>query len=1017
MPIHQTFLASNSGEISPYLLYRSDFAKVPAAAEKMRNFLPLPFGSTTKRPGTQWLSQTEYGGANSKAFGFTSSDGVNYILHFTQSLLTIYRANGTVADTVPFVAGYLFTSDANEEFSIRGLQMVQVNDVAFFTHPRVHPLQLVSLSDTSWTLGFVPFERAPMLDENSDRTKTYTVASNPVAPTWASGASYAAGVVAFTNCEWLCIAAHTADAAKKPGSGAQWQTYWQRMFYSAGDAITLLGDDRSEVAWEADFETAAAWGIRYKSYQAGDTVLDYDGSSPFSMPGFFWVCVNNFTQHPDFALSLDGEMGETWWEDIPGQHWVIVTPWVEIDHSNGSLGGYEEGTTVFHNSKIYRCHQTHDWISDNPSDEPPPGSYEPGVTNGWGSYWTLKFASFDPPVPVVLFAPYLLGEKVSYNGLIYQASSEHIPSDANRPGVGSQWILISKQYVTGSRVSHNGLIYVANTTHTPTLGNRPPNAVWTLLSGGYTSSFAAGPTSPGKYYKIAPQRDDADFQVELAATSGNNGKFTAPIIMQGAWNFFTFGTWSGTFNVQRSINGGKSWEVVRSYQSTADRNVSDKGTEDEPTLLRIQYFHVATGTGNPRALLVPESASVTGFALMDTYVGVASMTGVAKTALMSGNTYQWSEGAFDLERGFPRALTLHGFRLWFAGTLLNPVSIWASRIDDFFDFETGTLDDDGIFRTLADSHHHPIRWMASSRRLFLGTPVGEWVEGSESVDTPISPTNIQFREYTPTGSCPHQPLKVNDGLFFLGRQGGRLYELGASDSGNDTYAAGDLSRLAEHLTVQGISNFAFQQTREPCLWCVTRAGNLLSFNYSRSENIAAWAMHHTQGGSFRDVIVFAADDGDDQVFFIIDRAGTSNLERFPQGWQATQEAGTVGNYVDAAGRVGGNLPIVSELRLPPQDLQLDGGGGTQGRKKRANEILLNVYQSFGGGVQYDGQNVLFDWSNSSDRMDSPNLLKTQWIGVTVPSAHMDDLSFSIIHSEPYPFTVRAAVLRWNLHEP
>jgi hypothetical protein len=1006
MPIHQTFLASNSGEISPYLLYRSDFAKVPAAAEKMRNFLPLPFGSTTKRPGTQWLSETEYGGANSKAFGFTSSDGVNYILHFTQSLLTIYRANGTVADTVPFVAGYLFTSDANEEFSIRGLQMVQVNDVAFFTHPRVHPLQLVSLSDTSWTLGFVPFERAPMLDENSDRTKTYTVASNPVAPTWASGASYAVGVVAFTNCEWLCIAAHTADAAKKPGSGAQWQTYWQRMFYSAGDPITLLGDDRSEVAWEADdgeFESAAAWEIRYKSYQEGDTVLNVDGSMPYPEHPSFFVCVEDHTLDATYWHSTFHN-AYRFFDRIT---WAVVFEWQDTYTS----GGYIGGTYYYANNNIYNVKTDHGAYGSGPP------LYQPGVTAGWENYWDLIYEGYDQPLAAVIFAPYLLGEKVSYNGLIYQASSEHIPSDANRPGVGSQWILISKQYVTGSRVSYEGLIYVANTTHTPTLGNRPGvGGVWTLLSGGYTSSFAAGPTSPGKYYKIAPQRDDADFQVELAATLGNHGKFTAPIIMQGAWNFFTFGTWSGTFNVQRSINGGKSWEVVRSYQSTADRNVSDKGTEDEPTLLRIQYFHVATGTGNPRALLVPESASVTGFALMDTYVGVAAMTGVAKTALMSGNTYQWSEGAFDLERGFPRALTLHGFRLWFAGTLLNPVSIWASRIDDFFDFETGTLDDDGIFRTLADSHHHPIRWLASSRRLFLGTPVGEWVEGSESVDTPISPTNIQFREYTPTGSCPHQPLKVNDGLFFLGRQGGRLYELGASDSGNDTYAAGDLSRLAEHLTVQGISNFAFQQTREPCLWCVTRAGNLLSFNYSRSENIAAWAMHRTQGGSFRDVIVFASDDGDDQVFFIIDRAGTSNLERFPQGWQATQEAGTVGNYVDAAGRVGGDLPIVSELRLPPQDLQLD-GGGTQGRKKRANEILLNVYQSFGGGVQYDGQNVLFDWSNSSDRMDSPNLLKTQWIGVTLPSAHMDDLSFSIIHSEPYPFTVRAAVLRWNLHEP
>jgi hypothetical protein len=200
------------------------------------------------------------------------------------------------------------------------------------------------------------------------------------------------------------------------------------------------------------------------------------------------------------------------------------------------------------------------------------------------------------------------------------------------------------------------------------------------------------------------------------------------------------------------------------------------------------------------------------------------------------------------------------------------------------------------------------------------------------------------------------------------------------------------------------------------LWAVTRDGNLLSFNYSRAEQISAWAMHTTQGGLFRDVVIFPSETGDDEVFFIIDRGGASHLERFPQAWQATQEAGTTGNYLDAAGLTGGSLPIASELRVPPQDMTLD-GGGTQGRRKRANEILLNVYQSFGGGISYDGQTVLIDWSNSSDAMDMAAPLKNQWVGVTLPPAHMDDLQFSIVHSEPFPFTVRAAVLRWSLHEP
>lgn len=955
MPIHQTFLSSNSGEISPYLFYRRDFAKVPDAVERMRNFLPLPFGSASKRPGTEWLAETEDGGENSRAFPFTASDGTNYILHFTQELLTIYRTDGTVAATLPFVDGYTFPADANQEFSIRGLQLHQVNDVAFITHPRVHPLQLVSLSDTSWTLGFIPFERAPMLDENSDRTKTYTVASNPVAAAWVSGASYAPGAKVFTNCEWQCLVANTASATNKPGSGATWKSFWRRMFYNAGDAITLLGDDRSEVAWAAKYSTYAIGDIRRATYPSGGAWAD--GASAA-------YCVEAFTAEDGYGYITD--RSDQYPQDT-GDKWVLVERWREAWLASGV--GIDLGTLVYRGGKIWKCILAHDTLGQT-GDEP-----------GTGSIYTDFWEEFaDMPVSVDPFT-------------------------------------IAETYTSGTRVSYAGLVYVANTTHTPQTSNRPGvGSVWTLISGGYTTAFASSPTSPGKYYKISPQRDDSDFQIEWPAISGNNGLYSAQIVVQGGWSFFTFGTWNGIFNLQRSVNGGRTWELVRSYQSTADRNVADSGTEDEPTLMRIQWLHGATGSSNPRALLVPETSYVTGFALMDTYVGAAAMTGFAKTSMLSGNTYQWTEGAFDLERGFPRALTLHGFRLWFASTVLNPVSVWASRINDFFDFDATTLDDAGIFRTLAESNHHPIRWLASTRKLFLGTSVGEWVEGSETSDSPITPTNIQFREYHPTGSCPHQPLKVHDGLFFLGRQGGRLYELGASDSGNDTYAAADLSQLAEHLTQPGVSNMAFQQTRNPCLWAVTKPGALLSFNYSRSQNISAWAMHTTASGLFRDVIVFPSDDGDDEVFFIIDRGATSNLERFPQGWQSTQEAGTVGNYVDAAGMEDGDFPIVSELRVPPQDMEIE-GGGTQGRMKRANEILLNLFQSFGGGISYDNQTVTLNYLTSSAAMDTSLPLKTGWIGVTLSPAHVEDLQFSIVHSDPFPFTIRAAVLRWNLHEP
>ena len=51
--MHQNLLSFNSGELSPYLAHRVDFSKHAAGSSRMENFLPMPYGSFQKRPGTR----------------------------------------------------------------------------------------------------------------------------------------------------------------------------------------------------------------------------------------------------------------------------------------------------------------------------------------------------------------------------------------------------------------------------------------------------------------------------------------------------------------------------------------------------------------------------------------------------------------------------------------------------------------------------------------------------------------------------------------------------------------------------------------------------------------------------------------------------------------------------------------------------------------------------------------------------------------------------------------------------
>lgn len=936
MSTHQALLSFNNGEGSPLLARRIDFDKTGSTCEALRNFLPLAFGGVTKRPGLVDLTGTYIAGLNSKAFPFTASDGTHYIIHFTaanegnpevESKIRIYRKDGTLADELDFFPCYVWPDPFTWENSLRDLQMENVNDVAFFTHPKLHPFRLTRQADGTWTKPFVEWTAAPMLDENLDENKIFTVVSNPIADVWASGTSYSRAETVFSGlCEWSCIDPHTSSGASRPGVGADWRDYWTRKFYRTGHAVTILATDKS---------APAAW-VAHVPYQESD-VVEYGA--------YHYICgiAGNLVAPttPPVGMPYD-------WDVLPhGNNWYLC-------HQSG---GYTLNDLQWYEGLLYVC------------DALNPGVGFPGDT-GWDANWSV----YSPYIYRGAWDvhTYSAGDEVSQSGRQYVCILDHVPDATNRPGSGVDW----EDY-------------------------------W-LETSLFLPGFDVSCVTPGTYWRVSPQRDEQDFQLEIKAVTGMDGRTSGWMAVDGGWNVNTYGIWSGTFQVQKSTDGGSTWETIRSYQSSDDRNVSDGGFEQSPVMMRIKFLSQSgtASSGDQRCVLIPESPFITGDALMTEYVDADEMRGHAMTGMLSGKTFRWAQGAFSEENGFPRAVTLHESRLCFAGTARNPVSLWISASGDFLNYEVGSEDDDALFETLPVGNQSPIRWLAAQRRLFVGTSLAEWVVGSETSDAPLTPSNYFVRGYTGTGSEKTQPVKCASGMLFPGRKGGRLYELQyTTETG---YEATDLSRLAEHLTAQGILSMAWQQTREPGLWVVTREGALLHFAYSKADRVFAWSRHDTAGGLFRDVMVFPSDEGDDEVFFIVDRGEDSFLMRLPQHWMATMEAGETDadSYVD--GDAG--APIVSELISLPIDMQAD-TGTTQARRKRAHKICLDLFESRGGEVWNRSQ------SSRQPIKGAEAAVTTGWTETIPDAGALDDMQLKIYHDEPYPFTLRAAVVRWQLNEP
>lgn len=629
-------------------------------------------------------------------------------------------------------------------------------------------------------------------------------------------------------------------------------------------------------------------------------------------------------------------------------------------------------------------------------------------------------------------------------------------------------------YVVGDFAWVTGKKYRCKLAHTAATGTNKPEVdgaypdggdCWELVDAIFPQ-FSITNQAPGPYWQLDVYRHADRSFIEISGHE--SALYISPTIpCYGPWSFTTYGDWFGVFQIEESLDWGGTWKKLRAYRSAGDRNVSDAGIADTTRLMRLTYpIKDQAADNKPRCQLEPDLPYCRGLVRGSTWTSAGEITARVSQPVLSGTTSLFAPSAFTVAQGFPRAVAFHEARLCYAATDVRPVSLWLSRSDDYMNFETGVDADHGIFATLATSLQAPIQWLGSQRRLFLGTSLGEWVAGSETSDKPLAPTDFLVRQYAANGSIALQPLLVGPALIFCARAGARLLEMSYA-SETEVYDTADLSRLAEHLTHAGIQSLAWQQTREPGMWLVRTDGVLLHFSYSRAEKIAAWSRHDTHGGLFRDVVVFPGTTaGDDDIFFIVDRGSYSLLERFPQNWQAAIEAGTgVLPWFHVDGTTGSGTSITIPVHLRDHDLtvvkilestptvvptvttesfstgtgDLPGttdhyhwqigypiesrlsslpidtaaqDGTTQARCKRQHKLITSLYRSRGGHV-----------FNTSEARKQPiynaspdDLLRTGWQETITDAGHLDDLQLHLVHDDPWPFILRAAVMRWALHE-
>ena len=447
---------------------------------------------------------------------------------------------------------------------------------------------------------------------------------------------------------------------------------------------------------------------------------------------------------------------------------------------------------------------------------------------------------------------------------------------------------------------------------------------------------------------------------------------------------------------------------------------------------------------------------------------VTSTTVVVGTVIVdlneTGSTTDFALGSFSDTTGYPSCVTFFEQRLVFAGTTVQPQTLFFSRSADYENFDDKyhetVADDDAIVYTIASNQVNAIRFMTATRTLIIGTAGGEFAVNGAGVGEAITPTNILINKQSNHGSANVDGIAVGNATLFLQRAKRKIREL-AFNFDVDGYVAPDLTILAEHITESGITQMAYQEEPNSIIWCVRADGQLLGFTYQREQQVTAWH-RHIIGGAFgsgnavvESVEVLPTDDSEYQVWVIVKRTINGATKRYVEylhdlNFDETDD--TSFNYLDSqlayngsatttisglshlegqevailadgsthpnktvssggitldrsATKVKVGLPYVSLL----QTMRIDAGadnGTSQSKTKRIYEITARLYESIGIEIGPDLDNMeRIPFRSSANAMNSGVNVFTGDKDIEFRGNYETDGFIVVRQTQPLPLTI------------
>lgn len=145
-----------SGEISPLLHARVDLARYMTGLAELKNFIVLPQGGVTRRPGLEKVSASWTSQAKIIPFEYNSTDTV--LLQFSNLTLTIW---GNLSGELTILTQIRTEYNIDD---VKNLRYVQSGNVVFLAHRKYKPKILTRKSLTEWELKDLTTVGGPLIN-------------------------------------------------------------------------------------------------------------------------------------------------------------------------------------------------------------------------------------------------------------------------------------------------------------------------------------------------------------------------------------------------------------------------------------------------------------------------------------------------------------------------------------------------------------------------------------------------------------------------------------------------------------------------------------------------------------------------------------------------------------------------------------------------------------------------------------------------------------------------------------